>query len=173
MANAIQSAGAFLNTGSGPTNPPTTQTASAHSVTIRNAQGLKVGRIQQWNMQLSRVTDQVWEIDQNTKGLPHELTPQIQATNIIQVQRYELYTKFMGQAFGANLLGGVADMYSLSQQVTPFSVRETYVYPSGTIKAYLYSGCYFTEYGRTISATDDRIVKAQATIWFATVVPLN
>jgi len=154
-------------------NPPMTDTASSHSVTIRTSNGIKVGRIQSWAPQMSRVVDTLFEVQQRATGEPVEQVPQVQNTNQVAVERYEMYTFRMGEAFGVPVTAGTQvlgsarnDLVSLTLATKPFNVREVWRDPYGNIRAYAYVGCVFSDVGYTVSATDDRIVKARATLKF-------
>jgi hypothetical protein len=159
------------DTGGVSLNPPLTQTASSHAVTIRSNKGIKIGRIQSWSPQISRNIETVYEVQQLAVGEPIERVPQNQTGNRVSVERYELYTFLLGEAFGVPISANKAvanaiDLYSLSLQSKPFNVREVWRDPFGSLRAYLYAGCWFADSGYTISATDDRIIKARGTIEF-------
>ena len=154
-------------------NPPLTQTASSHSVTIRTDRGIKIGRIQSWAPSMTRTVDTVFEVQQLATGEPLEKVSQIQSGNRISVERFELYTFLMGEAFGtpvtagSNVRGSARnDLVSLTMQTKPFNVREVWRDPFNNTRAYVYVGCVFSDLGYTISATDDRIIKARATLEF-------
>jgi len=154
------------DTGSQPVNPPLTQTASAHSIVIKTDKGIKIGRIQSWNINLARAMDTLYEVGPNVTGEPIERVPQVQTTNSIAVNRYELYASHLGEAFGVQLIDPTNDMYTLVLQTNPFHVREIWRDPFGGMRAYLYANCWFSSMGQTISATDDRIIKVNATLEF-------
>jgi len=165
------------DTGGYAPNPPMTQTASSHSITIRTDQGIKVARIQSWSPSMARVVEQLFEVQANSTGEPIEQVPQIQNTNRISVDRYEMYTAHMGEAFGVPVIGSSTspeetgsvdgnDLVSLVRQTRPFNVREVWRDPFGVIRAYIYVGVWFTDWGITIAANDDRIIKARASLQF-------
>lgn len=154
------------DTGGYAKGPPLTQTASSHGITIKTDKGIKIGRIQSWSSNLSRTIDTIYEVQANNTGEPLERVPQIQTSNSISVERYELYTDHMGEAFGVETTGDTRDMYTLIQQIKPFHVREVWRDPYGNIRAYLYVNCWFSSLGQTISATDDRVIRARATLEF-------
>jgi len=164
----IQGASDWLNaqdTGGFVKGPPMTQTALSHAITIKSQRGLRIGRIQAWSPNMSRTVDTVFEVQAANTGEPLERVPQIQGTNSISIDRYELYTAHMGEAFNVTIQNG-SDMFSLVQQINPIYVREVWRDPFGGMIAYVYVGCWFSSLGHTISATDDRIVKARATLEF-------
>ena len=154
-------------------NPPLTQTATSHAITIRTDRGLKIGRIQNWSPSISRTVDTVFEVNANNTGEPIERVPQIQANNRITVERYELYTFHIGEAFGVPVVNGEVDLVNLTRQAKPFSVREVWRDPFGDIRAYLYTGIWFADWGITISSSDDRIIKSRATLEFTRRIRLN
>lgn len=180
------------DTGGYAPNPPLTQTASSHSITLRTDQGIKIARIQSWSPSMARVVEQLFEVQANNTGEPIEQVPQIQNTNRISVDRYEMYTAHIGEAFGVPTIGsgglsvisarrGVGgasaspeetgsinsnDLVSLVRQIRPFNIREVWRDPFGAIRAYIYVGVWFSDWGITIAANDDRIIKARASLQF-------
>jgi len=174
----MQGASDWLNaqdTGGFVKGPPMTQTALSHAITIKSQRGLKIGRIQSWAPNMSRAIDTVFEVQAGNTGEPIERVPQNQTTNSISVERYELYTAHMGEAFGVlqpanttfvDRFNGGSDLETLIKQVNSFYVREIWRDPFGDIRAYVYVGCWFSSLGHTISATDDRVIKARATLEF-------
>lgn len=168
------------DTGGWAPSPPMTQTATSHAITIRTDRGIKIARIQQWAPTMSRTIDQIFEVQVNNNGEPIEQVPQIQNGNRISVERYEMYTNQLGEAFGVPTISAASgqdplqtvgsvngnDLVSLVRQIKPFNVREIWRDPFGGIRAYVYVGVWFTDWGKTISATDDRIIKARATLQF-------
>ncbi len=158
----------FTNdTGGFAPSPPLTETASSHGVTIRTDKGIKIGRIQSWSIQMSRTVDAIYEVQLNARGEPAERVPQAQMTNSISVERYELYSFHIGEAFGAPVLGDSTDLANLTRQTKPFQIRELWKDPFGSLRGYGYFGCWFSNIGITIAANDDRIIKTRATIEFA------
>ena len=164
-----QGASDFLNaidTGGFSVSPPLTQTASSHSISIKTDRGLKVGRIQNWSVNMSRAVDTLFEVGLGNSGEPIERVPQAQTTNSISVDRYELYTSHMGEAFGVPVVGNSVDLVNLTLQAKPFYIRELWRDPFGDIRAYAYLGCWFSNIGTTIASNDDRIIKSRATLEF-------
>jgi len=158
------------DTGGYPVNPPLTLTASSHSITIKTDKGIKIGRIQSWSPSMSRTIDTVFEVQANATGEPIERVPQVQGTNSISVDRFELYTFHMGEAFGVPVLNGSysgnPELVSLIYQVKPFHIREIWRDPTGGMRAYIYTNCWFSSMGITIAATDDRVIKSRGTLEF-------
>ncbi len=164
---------ATADSGGAPTNPPLTQTASSHAITIKDDRGHKIGRIQSWGPTMSRSIDTIRELDSNTTGEPIEKVPQIISASSISIDRYELYTAHMAEAFHTPHIGPNTDLDSLAKQIGPLNVREIWRDPYNNIQAYVYVGCWFASWGITISATDDRIIKARATLEFTRRLKLN
>ena len=160
------------DTGSGVVNPPLTQTASSHSIIIKNSSGLKIGRIQSWSPNMARTVDTLFEVQGNATGEPIERVPQVQTSNSISVQRYELYSTHIGEAFGVKLIGDNDDLFTLILQKNAIHIRELWRDPFGGMRGYAYVNCWFSNIGQTISATDDRIIKASATVEFTRKVRL-
>jgi len=172
------------DTGGYSVSPPNTRTATSHSIIIRTDRGIKIARIQSWAPAQSRTIDAIYEVNAETTGEPIERVPQIVGTNRISVSRYELYSKHIGEAFGVPTLsnkefgssaegGAEDDLFSLALQFKPFNIREIWRDPFGGIRAYAYLKAWFSDWGVTISATDDRIIKANATIEFTRRIRLN
>jgi hypothetical protein len=176
----VKGASDFLtaqDTGGFAPSPPMTHTATSHSITLRTDQGLKIARIQQWSPTMARTVEQIFEVQANNTGEPVEQVAQVQNSNRISVDRYEMYTSLIGEAFGVPTVGQTTspeesgsvngnDLVSLVRQIKPFNVREIWRDPFGGIRAFVYAGVWFTDWGITISATDDRIIKARATLQF-------
>jgi hypothetical protein len=165
----VQGVSDFLDeqdTGGEPKNPPLTDTASAHGITIRTAKGRRIARIQSWAPAQNRIIDAEHEVDANATGEPIERVPQIVGTNRISVERYELYVRHIGEEFGVPVLGGASDMVSLANQIKPLHVRVIWRDPFGGIRGYVYTNAWFSDWGITIGANDDRIIKARATLEF-------
>jgi hypothetical protein len=154
------------DTGGFAPSPPLTNTASSHSISIKTNKGIKIGRIQSWAPQMSRTVDAIYEVQLNNRGEPAERIPQAQTTNSISIDRYELYSLHIGEAFGIPVLGDNTDLTNLTLQTKPIHVREMWRDPFGTIRAYGYFGCWFSSLGLTIAANDDRIIKSRATLEF-------
>lgn len=166
-ANAVRDALQDQDTGGFGVNPPLTATATSHAITLRTDRGLKIGRIQSWAPALSRDIDTIWEVQAEATGEPLERAPQVQRQNTLSIERYELYTFHIGEAFGVPVINGEVDLVNLTRQVKPFNVREIWRDPFSDLRAYAYIGCWFSNWGITIAANDDRIIKARATLEFA------
>lgn len=138
-------------------NPPNTRLRMSHALTIR-ARGQTVGLIQTWNVAQNRAVNMTFELNSATSGAPVERTPGNMGGLSIAVTRYDLYTKKMEQAFGT------ADFTMLADQTEKFQVREVWRNPDGSIETFVYLECYFSNIGRNISSTGDRLVMVNATV---------
>jgi hypothetical protein len=141
------------------TAPPTTSIRTSHALTIR-AQGLTIGIIQTWGINMTRQVTHVYEINQSTSGEPIEAVPGNVGGLSISVNRYDLFTRRMEQAFGT------PDFEMLGDQSDPFEVKETWRFPNNAIEARSYVGCWFSSLGRTYSAGGDRLVQVNANLVF-------
>lgn len=171
--NNVRDALQAQDTGGFGVSPPNTQTATSHSITIRTDRGRRIGRIQNWAPALARDVDTIFEINAEATGEPLERAPQVQRTNTISIERYELYSFHIGEALGTPVINGELDLVNLTRQIKPFNIREIWRDPFSDIRAYSYLGCWFSNWGITIAANDDRIIKARATIEFARRVKLQ
>lgn len=165
----VQGVSDFLNqqdTGGSSVSPPLTRTASSHGVTLRTSKGLKIAGIQNWSPSLSRTIDTEYEISGETTGEPLERIPQIISSSRVSIDRYELYASDIGKAFGTPVFGSDPDLVSLARQIKPLHVREVWRDPYGGIRAYIYTNAWFSDWGITIAANDDRIIKVRATLEF-------
>lgn len=151
-----------------PVNPPVTgidasslnaSVRTGHSIRIKTAAGLTIGLIQNWSPGHDRDITPVYEINAETSGLPiHNVPGNVKGLEI-KVDRYDLYTSRIEQAFGT------PDMTMLSDQSVPIWIQESWTYPDqGTTETWKYTGVWFKHVGRTISATDDRIIKVSASL---------
>jgi hypothetical protein len=77
----------------------------------------------------------------------------------MDVQRFDIFTNRMHQAFGY-----AASASNLADHTDPFQVQEIRVLPSGIIEATVYVGCWFSNIGREYTATGDRVVQVNAQI---------
>ena len=143
-----------------PNNPPETLVRTSHSLTIR-ANGVSIGLINGWNPTISRTITPVYEIRTATSGDPLEKSPGNVTGQTIAIQRYDIYTERMEQAFGT------PDVMMLSAQKRAFSVIEKWKYPedSGSgIEVVEYTGCWFSNIGKNYRSDGDRIVNVNATL---------
>jgi hypothetical protein len=154
---------------------PVTLTRTSHALTIR-ANGVAVGLINGWNPTQGRTVTPIFEVGVDGSGNPVEYMPGNATGLNISINRYDLYTLRMEEAFGT------PDLTMLTRQNEPFDVFEVWQVPditalelalenagieAGTIKPkerFVYRGCWFTSLGRTIRADDNRIVNVNATL---------
>lgn len=144
--------------------PPNTKTSTSHAMTIIAANQM-IGAISSWAVNQTLPVVGVYEFGQVTgpfgieAGMPYEKIPGNVGGMTIEVARYDLYTKRIEEVFGT------IDLTVLSNDPNAFDVREAWRTPDNTNNyVIIYQGCRFSKIGRTIATTDDRIVKASATI---------
>lgn len=140
-----------------PNNPPNTVVRTSHAMTIR-ANGITVGVIQSWNPGITRTVTPIYEINVASSGEPIENVPGNVGGLTIGVNRFDTYPRRMEQAFGT------PDVEMLGDHQNPFEVRESWRFPNNAVEARNYTGCWFTNVGRSYAATDARVVNVQATI---------
>lgn len=148
---------------------PRTLTRTSHALSIK-ANGITVGLINGWNTTSGRTVTPVFEVGSDGSGVPIENVGG-NATNLtITINRYDLYTNRMEEAFGT------PDVVMLTRQSDPFELVESWKLPESTEdgevaftgeERFVYSGCWFTSVGRTIRSDDNRIVNANATLIYA------
>jgi hypothetical protein len=147
-------------------NPPTTApgvgVVTSHSLTMYGGSdgSTPIGVIQSWHPQSSRTATHVYEINSDTSGAPVDLVPGNVTGLTITVNRFDVFNSKMEQAFGSK------DMAMLTDQTSPFTVKEVWKFVGQSDQVFYYTGCWFSQLGRTMSSTDDRIVKVDATITY-------
>jgi hypothetical protein len=130
-------------------------------VTIQ-AQGVTVGLINGWAPTQGRTVTPIFQVMEDNSGNPEELMPGNITGLSITVTRYDIYKTRMEEAFGT------VDLVMLTRQNTPFDVIEAWQLPGSKEgkERFLYSGCWFTSLGRTLSSNDARIVNVNATLMY-------
>lgn len=139
---------------------PNTTTRTDHAISIRVG-GITIGQIQDWNPQQSRGLTPAFELNSATSGEPYENIPGNLSGLTIGVNRYDLYTIKMEQAWGAGF-----DIQMLSDQSNPLTIQERWLVPNGAKETWIYTGCWFTSLGRNHSAQGDRITKVNASLGY-------
>jgi hypothetical protein len=130
--------------------------------------GVVIGAINEWNPRINRTITEVYEFGQvnvqfvTGNGEPFEKVPGNVSGMQVDVRRYDIYTEQMEQAFAVGV-----DLTMLSNQNVAFDVRETWTTPNNVNNYHNeYRGCWFSDIGRTISTTGDRIVNVNATLQY-------
>lgn len=143
---------------------PETLVRTSHSLTI-NANNTDIGLINGWNPAQSKTITPIFQIATDLRGTysgdPVEKVPGNMSGQTIAVQRYDLYASRMEIAFGTS------DLMMLTMQDRPFEVREKWIYPEssgGGIEILWYSGCWFSNIGRSYRSDGDRIINVNATL---------
>lgn len=155
--------------------PPNTVAQLTHAVTIRAANTL-IGAINEWNPRMTQTVTELYELGVATpgggengttvqysqlSGEPFEKVPGNVSGMQIDVRRYDIYTQPMETVYGT------PDLSMLGNQRNAFNVVEQWLQPSNTNNfVNHYKGCWFSDLGRTISATGDRTVNVSATLQF-------
>lgn len=148
--------------------PPETSTQTSHGLSIRVG-GVTIGAINGWNPAITRGIAELYEFGTVTglyeasNGAPYEKVPNNVSGMTVQIQRYDLWTARMEQVFGTG------DITMLSNQRAPFEVREVWVQPSNAQYAKNYRGCWFSNVGRNLSTTAERVVQVSATLEYTKV----
>jgi len=135
---------------------------STLSVTTRGMKivvdGRTVGLIQNFSMSQTRDVQRIFEINADSDGNCIEIVPGNISGLSVTVNRVELYTQALEEAFG------IADPSMLTNQDQPFDLHEVYTRPDGVKYGYVYHGCWFSDTGRESTAEGTRIVTRNATI---------
>lgn len=172
-----------------PTTPLTvSQTTHALALKINNE---IIGAVYQWSPDMTRAVSEHYEFGGDTTGttpfgkdpgMPFEKVPGNVSGMRIEVARVDLFRK----RFEA-ILPGVDMEETLAKNLAWFSVEEVWSFPdvtgangvaipagfpsnlngTGYIKRYL--GCWFAKIGRSLSTTDDRVVKASSSIEYTAI----
>lgn len=156
--------------------PPNSVAQLSHAITIR-ANSTTIGAINEWSPRMTQTVTELYEFGAVTSGgsaaglsakysrrsgEPFEKVIGNVSGLEIGVKRYDIYTQQMEQAFFAEPV-----LHMLSDQRNAFDVVEKWITPNN-INNYsdIYSGCWFSSLGRTLSATSDRIVNVDATLHY-------
>ena len=150
--------------------PPNTRTQTSHPLVIL-ANGRAIGAINQWSPEQNLGVEPVYEIGSFTGpfggvfGAPYEMVPGNISGMQIRVQRYDLFSEQMEAAFGTTSLDMLSNDPGDPNVTGLFTLRERWVSPRASERyAIQYEGCWFTNIGRQISATDNRIINVNATL---------
>jgi hypothetical protein len=149
---------------------PETLIRTSHALTIR-VNGISVGLVNGWNPTQSKTITPAYQIGTFVDGIPSgepvEKLPGNVTGMTIAVQRYDIYTQKMEEAFGVYVGDGSRKSLSmLTQQDRPFELREQWRYPDdpGGSEGVIYQGCWFSNIGKNYRSDGDRIVNVNATI---------
>jgi hypothetical protein len=137
---------------------PTTRVRTSHAFELRTSRGRVIGAVFGFESSQRRVIDEEYEVEANAVGEPTELVPQTVEGRSIRVERYDLFTDIMEEAFTSG------ELVSLTDQRVGLKLREAWRAPGAGKRRYQYSKCWFAELGRKISSTDDRIVRVNTTL---------
>lgn len=175
------------------TRIPITKVRTSHALTIK-ANGITVGLINGWNPAQGRTVTPVFEVGTDDSGNPVENMPGNMTGLQIAISRFDTYSRKMEQAFNT------PDLTMLTRQNQPFDVMEAWLLPTGVVfsagpgitqttsagplpittsspfsdeERYLYSGCWFSNLGRTLRSDDNRIVNVNATLIYTKKVKIT
>lgn len=146
---------------------PYTKIVTQHVISIR-INGQTIGYIQTFVPSQTRTLTPVYEINSSTSGRRIEIAPGNVDADTLGVSRYDIYRKLMWQAFGFS-----ATIVHLSDHLRPFDVKEIWKTPEGETYGTLYTGCWFSDTGRSFGATGDRLVLVSATLQVTDRLPLR
>lgn len=139
---------------------PNTVARTSHAITLKTLSGQTIGLIKQWKPNLTREVTALYEINSATTGDPVENIPGNAKGLTIDIQRYDLYTVRMEQAFGSASINWITD------QDNPFQIQEVWKFPNNNVEAWVYSGCWFNLIGRTFQSDDQRMVLVNAQLTY-------
>lgn len=139
--------------------PPSTLVRTSHALTIKVG-GNTIGLINGWTPAQSRTVTPIFELDIDNSGDPVECMPGNMSGMTVSINRYDIYTQRMEEAFGTT------DLTMLSRQGQPFEVFEIWVSPGNSeeVDRFIYSGCWFTSLGRQLRSDDTRLVNVNASL---------
>lgn len=151
---------------------PNTLVRTSHAVSIQ-VNSVTIGQIQTWAPNQSRTITPTYELDSKTSGKVFENVPGNESGLTIQVARYDLFKSKMEQVWGS--IGTAGFLQMIGDQINSFEVKEKWAVPSGQVITYeflQYTGCWFSQLGRNLSAQGDRIVMVNATLNYVKIVPM-
>lgn len=153
-----------------PIEVPNTLTLTNHGMLITAGPGIVVGAISDWRPEHSQTVTAVYAFGgtpvapndtEAARGEPYENVPGNVQNMSIAVSRYDIITSLFEAAFGT------PDLEMLGFQSNAIQCREFVKTPQGALDFHwIYHGCWFSRLGRTHSASQDRIVKVEATLNF-------
>ena len=120
--------------------------------------------IQSWNPQQSRTVTPVYQLNAEAtegSGNVFENVPGNIGGLTVSVNRFDLWTQNMEEAWGPGF-----SINMLTDQKAAINVIEKWKDPNNNVREYQYLGFWFTSLGRTISATDNRIVNVNASAMY-------
>jgi hypothetical protein len=95
-------------------------------------------------------------------GEPYELVPGNISGTSISIQRYDIYTNRFESAFGTQ------NLIMLTRQTNNMRFVELWQGPDQAIRYQnVYYGAYFTQIGRSLSATGDRITNVSGSAMYS------
>lgn len=168
----------------GASGPPKTKTKTTFALRLHARVGNRSGVIGSvFELSPNQViqVDDEFEVDSLAEGVPRELVPQALTSRTLQIARYDTYVATMEQIFGSqSVLGGGPELLTLTDQRTPISMLMYWTSPlvsdidfvvesQKQLNIYQFCDCYITNLGRRLSAKDDVVVRADATMTWRTI----
>lgn len=139
--------------------PQTNLISTSHGISIMFG-GDTIGMIQTWNPGQTRGVASAYELRADTSGEVVEQVPGNLGGLTIGITRYDLFKKKMEQIWGFKMI-------MLTDQKNAIDIKEKLLSKTDvgtTTEIFMYEKCWFTNLGRTISATGDRIINVNATL---------
>jgi hypothetical protein len=100
---------------------PVTEIRTSHAVSLRVGNKI-IGKIQSWGPSEGRDVKLKYEINAVGTGAPIEAIAGITTSQIIQVARYDLYTKKMEEIWGTS-----KPLWALTDQHNPIDIEEKWI----------------------------------------------
>lgn len=113
--------------------------------------GVKVGAIDSFNVNVSRAVQRVRELNSEIAGRTIEIVPGPEESSIT-VSGFMLYAKGLESLFRRVVPGadGGNEMVSIGQQYKPFDIVEKYTHPATKVSFYVvYKGVWLTNYSKS------------------------
>lgn len=153
-------AGLFRPTGA----VPDTRVRLTHALTLKIGTRV-IGAVHKLAPTMRRAVDREPEVDVNGVGLYAAIIPQMMDGDV-RLSRYDLYLSLLEDVVGTR------EIVVLTDQSVGLILRETWRGPAGVggggVRMYDYLDCYFTDLGRSLDASGDRVSGVDATLAFRT-----
>lgn len=148
-----------------PQDPPRTVARSSHGALLHATVGTRrgiVGMCYKLSFQQAVQTEDIFEIQPSSRGLPVDIVTQNLTTRTISASMFELNGRLFEDVFGTG-----ADLTLLSEASVNLALREIERRPGGRyVHTYQYDGVRITNFGRSMNADDDRIVRVEVSfVW--------
>lgn len=164
---------------------PSTTTQTSHALLIETTGGsqagkVTVGAVNEWSPTQSMAATHVYQFGHGILdgvtgpygedfGTPYETVPGNITGMTIRASRYDLFPAQMENAWGTTDLAMLSKDTGMTGNAATghLDLSERWFAPDNQQPyRWQYRGCWFTEIGRTLSTTNDRIVNVNATITY-------